>query len=72
MNLRIIRVCSGCGEIVDKLERQPDGKDYCSFDCFASYNTPCEDCGEIVPNGEGVHYKEEGYSLCWKCACGEK
>jgi len=34
------------------------------------YNNPCEGCGEIVPIGEGVHYKEEGYTLCWKCACG--
>ena len=70
MSLKIIHVCSGCGEVVEKLETHLDGKDYCSEECFMDYNTPCEFCGEIVPFGEGVRYVEEGYTLCWQCACG--
>jgi hypothetical protein len=70
MNIIFIRICDGCGNEFPNLEKQLDGKDYCNTDCFMDYNSPCEDCGEIVPNGDGVHYKEEGYTLCWKCACG--
>ena len=70
-NIIIVRICSGCGEEFPKLEPQLDSKDYCSTDCFMEYNSPCEDCGDIVPNGEGIYYKEEGYTLCWKCATGE-
>jgi len=71
MDLIIIRICSGCGKEFEKLETQLDGKDYCNIDCFMEYNNPCADCGDIVPIGEGVHYKEEGYTLCWKCVCGK-
>ena len=67
-NIIIVRICSGCGEEFPKLEPQLDGKDYCSTDCFMEYNSPCEGCGKIVPNGDGVYYKEEGYTLCWNCA----
>jgi len=71
MDLIIIRICSGCGKEFEKLETQLDGKDYCNIYCFMEYSNPCEDCGDIVPVDEGVHYKEEGYTLCWKCASGE-
>jgi len=71
MSIQFIRICSGCGKDVPKLETQLDGKDYCSTECFMDYNNPCEECGAIVPHGEGVRYEEEGYTLCWKCACGE-
>ena len=64
-----IRICSGCGEEFENLETQLDGKDYCSSDCFIEYNNPYLNCGDIVPVGEGVHYKNEGSNLCWKCAC---
>jgi len=70
MALKIVRICSGCGEDFPKLERQLDGKDYCSTDCFMDYNSPCEGCGDAIPIGEGIHYKEEGYTLCWECAAG--
>ena len=73
-NLIFIRICHGCGEDVAKLgkylETQLDGFDYCSEDCFMEYNSLCEDCEVIVPIGKGVRYIEEGYTLCWKCACG--
>jgi len=71
MDLITIRICSGCGKDYEKLETQLDGEDYCNVDCFMEYNSPCENCSDIVPVGEGVYYKEEGYTLCWKCACGE-
>ena len=70
INFVIVRICSGCGEEFPKLETQLDGKDYCSEECFMEYNNPCESCGEVVPFGEGVHYKVEGYTLCQKCAFG--
>jgi hypothetical protein len=67
MALKIVRICSGCGKDFPELERQLDGKDYCSIGCFMEYNSPCEYCGNAVPINEGVHHKD-GYTLCWDCA----
>ena len=69
-NFIFIRICAGCGEEFDKLEVMPDGKDYCSQDCFEKWNKRCRDCGAIVPFGEGVTYDlpdEEPYVICDKC-----
>ena len=63
-------ICFGCGKEIEKLETQLDGNGYCSTDCFMKYNKPCEQCGNIVPYDEGVHYKEKGHTLCWDCATG--
>lgn len=30
----------------------------------------CMSCGTIILQVEGVHYKDEGYSIYWNCACG--
>jgi hypothetical protein len=70
MSIQFICICSGCGKEFPELERQLDGMDYCSTDCFMEYNSPCEYCGAVVPDGEGVYHKEEGYTLCLQCADG--
>ena len=68
-NFVFLRLCSGCGENFDRLQFMPDGRDYCSQECFDKYNQACRDCGAIVPFGEGVAYNlpYDKYVLCYKC-----
>ena len=66
----IMRNCVECGDVFPASKMlsgpQKSAYYYCE-DCYHSVLAPCEDCGEAIIPGTGVHYAAEGYYLCDNC-----